>query len=288
LAVPRFWETPALWLRLHLVGWLQVRAGALDLYQWLGLTLAALVGWLCARLVTAIVSRLVAWLLRRSGSALSGSFVAAALRPLTWVVAVWVFFMLLQLLDLRIPVAGALFAAEKFLLAATLGWLGLRLMDLFMGVYTNTEILLPHRSLSDLIVPVSVRLGKAVAILVVATYIIYQFGEIDLLGRFLTGLGVAGLAASLAAQDALKSYFGTLLLIGERAFQIGDRISINGKEGVVEQVGFRSTRLRSQDGSLLTIPNAVIAGAPIENQGTGPRSRDSLPAVEELAPPQAA
>jgi MscS family membrane protein len=63
----------------------------------------------------------------------------------------------------------------------------------------------------------------------------------------LTGLGIAGLAASLAAQDAMKSYFGTLLLIGERTFKIGDRIIVNGAEGIVEQVGFRSTRLRTAD-----------------------------------------
>jgi MscS family membrane protein len=287
-AVPYFWENPAIWLRLHLPSWAQVRAGALDLYQWLGLALAALASWLCARATTAAVSRVVAWLLHRSGSALSGGFVAVALRPLIWVAAVWAFFLLLQVLDLRSGVAGALFAAEKFLMAATLGWLGVRLMDLFMGVYTNTELLLPHRSLSDLIVPVSVRLGKAVALLVVATYVIYQFGEIDLLGRFLTGLGVAGLAASLAAQDALKSYFGTLLLIGERAFQIGDNISVNGKEGVVEQVGFRSTKLRSADGSLLTIPNAVIAGAPIENKGTGPGDGEAGTTDQAASLPEAA
>jgi MscS family membrane protein len=96
---------------------------------------------------------------------------------------------------------------------------------------------------------------------------IYQIGEFDLLSRFLTGLGVAGLAASLSAQDALKNYFGTLLLIGERVFKIGDCINVGGKEGVVEQVGFRSTRLRTADGSLLTIPNAVIAASPIDNMG---------------------
>ncbi len=137
-----------------------------------------------------------------------------------------------------------------------------------MAIYTNAELLRPHRSLGDMIVPVSMRLGKAPVLLVVATYMIYQVGEFDLLGRFLTGLGVAGLAASLAAQDAMKSYFGTLLLIGERAFKIGDRIIVGGKEGVVEQVGFRSTRLRNADDSLITIPNAVIAASPIDNMGS--------------------
>src|SRR5205085_2064343 len=122
----------------------------------------------------------------------------------------------------------------------------------------------------DMIVPVSMRLGKTAVLLVVATYTIYQIGQIDLLTRFLTGLGVAGLAASLAAQDALKSFFGTLLLIGERVFKIGDKIVVNGHEGVVEQVGFRSTRLRTSDNSLLTIPNSTIATASIDNKGARP------------------
>jgi MscS family membrane protein len=101
----------------------------------------------------------------------------------------------------------------------------------------------------------------------VLAYVVYQVGKGDLLTRFLTGVGVAGLAASLAAQDALKSFFGTLMLIGERAFKIGDRILVNGQEGVVEQVGFRSTRLRTSEDSLMTIPNSTIATSSIDNMG---------------------
>jgi MscS family membrane protein len=277
LAVPHFWETPGIWLRERLPGWLQSPAGSLEIGQWLGLVIAALASWAGAHLGMAGVSRAIAWLLHHSGSALSSHFVAAMLKPLTWLAAVWVFFRLLAGLDLPIAVAADVFAAQKFLLAALLGWLGLRLIDLTQGIYLNSELLKPHRSLSDLIVPVSMRISKGIVVLVVATYMIYQIGQIDLLTRFLTGLGVAGLAASLAAQDALKSFFGTLLLIGERAFKIGDRISVDGKEGTVEQVGFRSTRLRTREGSVLTIPNAVIASAAIENLGTGaPRSEEKL------------
>jgi MscS family membrane protein len=279
LARPRFWETPGVWLRLALPNWLQVRAGALEVYQWLGLVVAALVSWVAARVLMAGATRLVAWLLHRSGSALSTPFVTAMLRPLTWLTTVWLFFLLLACLDLPVAVAAGVFAAEKFLLAMLVGWLGLRLIDLSMGIYTNSEFLRPHRSLSDMIVPVSMRLSKGVVLLAVAIYMIYEIGEIDLLTRFLTGLGVAGLAASLAAQDALKSFFGTLLLIGERVFKIGDRISVDGNEGVVEQVGFRSTRLRTTEGSLLTVPNAVIASAAIDNLGVHhtPEAQHTLP-----------
>ena len=115
-----------------------------------------------------------------------------------------------------------------------------------MAIYMNSELLRPHRSLSDMVVPVSMRLLKGA--------LLWWHGLRHLpdrpgrlLGRFLTGLGVAGLAASLAAQDALKSFFSTLLLIGERSFKIGDRIVVGNQEGVVEQVGFRSTRLRTAE-----------------------------------------
>jgi MscS family membrane protein len=265
--VPEIWDTPGPWLRGLLPPRLAVRFGGLDLYHWLGLGLACLTSWLCARIAVRVFTWLFAWGLHRSGSELSTNFVAATLRPFTWLTTVGIFFLLLGWLDLPIAVATDAFAAHKFLMAGLFGWLGMRFIDLTLAIYTNSELLRPHRSLGDMIVPVSTRIGKTCVVLVVATYMIYQIGEVDLLGRFLTGLGVAGLAASLAAQDALKSFFGTLLLIGERAFKIGDRIIVAGKDGVVEQVGFRSTRLRTSEDSLLTLPNSVIAASPIDNMG---------------------
>jgi len=63
------------------------------------------------------------------------------------------------------------------------------------------------------------------------------------------------------------------LLIGERSFKIGDRIIVGNQEGVVEQVGFRSTRLRTKEDSVLTMPNSVIASAPIDNMGARSQRR---------------
>ena len=171
--------------------------------------------------------------------------------------------MLVEGLDLSVAV-GAVFAAKKFLMAGLLGWVGLALVDLTMAVYTNAEILRPHRSLGDMIVPVSMRLGKAAMLLLVSIYIIYRIGEVDLLGRFLTGLGVAGLAASLSASDALKD-FGTLLLIGERTASRSAMASASAaRKASSARVGFRSTRNCARQKELfLTIPNAVIAASPI-------------------------
>ena len=64
-------------------------------------------------------------------------------------------------LDLPVTFASGVFAGQRFLLAVLFGWLGLRLIDLSMAVYTNSELLRQHRNLSDMIVPVSMRLSKA-------------------------------------------------------------------------------------------------------------------------------
>jgi MscS family membrane protein len=272
LPPPTFWRTPGLWVRLRVPDALRAVFWRLQLYQWIGLALAIVLSCLASRLLLAQLHRLFALILRKCGSALTKPFVAAKLRPLTWLAAWWLLFEVLALLDLPIGFLDAVLPFKTFGMAGLIGWLGVQLVDLATGVYTNSELIRPHRSLSDMVVPVSMRSLKGVILLLVAVYVVYQFGEGESLSRFLTGLGVAGLAASLAAQDALKSFFSTLLLIGERSFKIGDRIRVGDLEGVVEQVGFRATRLRTDDGTLVTVPNSTIASAPIGNRAA--RARD--------------
>jgi MscS family membrane protein len=264
---PSLWDVPGVWLRVHMPPLLRRPLGPLAAYQWMGLVVAVLVSGAAARHLLGRMNGLVGWLLRKSGSCLGRRFIARKLRPLTWLAGLWLFFLALGCLDLPVALLDGVLAVKRFLLAGLIAWFGCRFIDLAMAVYTDSELLKPHRSLGDMIVPVTVRVAKAVVVLVVMTYLVYLVGQGDLLGRFLTGLGVAGLAASLAAQDALKSFYGTLLLIGERSFKLGDSIAVNGQEGTVETVGFRATRLRTVEGSLLTIPNSTIATASINNLG---------------------
>lgn len=272
---PSIEEAPGIWLRLHVPPWAHQRVGALELYQWFGLPLILFLGWAGARIVLLFLSALIAGTLRQFGSALTGKFIACKIRPLSWVAASWGFFHLLIWLDLPITWLDAILATEALILALPLGWFGFRTVDLILAVYTNSELIRPHRSLSDMVVPVCLRLLKGAILLLVLGHIVYQIGTGDSLFNFMTGLGAAGLAASLAAQDIIKSFFGTLLLVGERSFKLGDHIKVDGHEGVVEQVGFRSMRLRTSDGSLVTIPNSTIASASIDIRGEQTNHRHS-------------
>lgn len=99
-----------------------------------------------------------------------------------------------------------------------------------------------------------------VAILFIAQNI-FRFNVTALI----TGAGVAGLAIAFAAQNTIANIFGAISIVVDKIFKIGDFIDVGGKRGTVEDVGFRSTKLRSLDGTLWNLPNRVVADAAIEN-----------------------
>jgi Small-conductance mechanosensitive channel len=75
----------------------------------------------------------------------------------------------------------------------------------------------------------------------------------------LTGLGIAGLAISLAAQNIIRDFLNGVLIIFEDQFAVGDVVKVEGNSGVVETFTLRTTRLRTVDGELVTIPNGSIS-----------------------------
>ncbi len=254
-------------LRQNLPRWAQLSAGGLDLYQWIGLVvvlmLAGGIAWTVFRTLDHVVRRF----LHRFRFELSDEFVRAKLRPLAWQLALFLGAVQLPVLDLPVVVWGTLLPVTKFLWIGLFAWMAVRLVDLVMAVYTNSEHLQHRRNLSDMIVPTSARVLKLGMLLVAISWEVYLVGNGEWVTRLLAGLGLVGLAASLAAQDTLKNFFGTVLLIGEHPFKIGDYIIVNKLEGVVESVGFRSTWIRTLDDSLITIPNSIIANVSIDNRG---------------------
>jgi len=92
-------------------------------------------------------------------------------------------------------------------------------------------------------------------------------------GALLAGLGIGGLAFALAARDMLANFFGSVTIFTDRPFQMGERIKLQDYDGVVEQVGFRSTRIRTLDGHLVTVPNSLVATSTVENIGRRPYIR---------------
>ena len=81
----------------------------------------------------------------------------------------------------------------------------------------------------------------------------------------LASLGLGGLAFALAAKDTASNLFGSFALLADKSIRIGEWIKVGGVEGVVEDVGMRTTKIRSFQKSLITVPNSIVANSPIEN-----------------------
>jgi len=81
----------------------------------------------------------------------------------------------------------------------------------------------------------------------------------------IASLGLGGLAFALAAKDTAANLFGSFALLADRSIRIGEWVKIESVEGVVEDVGMRTTKIRSFEKSLITVPNQVVANRPIEN-----------------------
>jgi MscS family membrane protein len=81
----------------------------------------------------------------------------------------------------------------------------------------------------------------------------------------IASLGVGGLALALAAKDVVTNFFGSVVVFTDRPFQVGDWVQFGDVEGTVEEVGFRTTRVRRFDKAIVTVPNQTFTSQPITN-----------------------
>jgi MscS family membrane protein len=120
-------------------------------------------------------------------------------------------------------------------------------------------------TLDDRLAPFATKTLK-VLVVVMGGLITLQNFDVKVMS-LLAGLGLGGLALALAAQDTAANLFGSIMILLDNPFNLGDHVKISDTEGIVEEVGFRSTRIRTFTNTLVTLPNSVVAKEKIENLG---------------------
>jgi len=112
-----------------------------------------------------------------------------------------------------------------------------------------------------------IRFGIHIASLILAIVVLIQ--GLHMMGislsTLLAGAGITGLAIALAAQETLRNLIGSIMLLLDKPFHIGQVIKVRGHEGAVEEMGLRSSKIRQENGHLVSIPNEDLARADIEN-----------------------
>ncbi|NNE26647.1 MAG: mechanosensitive ion channel [Saprospiraceae bacterium] len=122
-----------------------------------------------------------------------------------------------------------------------------------------------ENTLDDQLLPVLEKLG---IIILWCFGVVYILDYLDVnITALLAGISIGGLALALAAQDTVKNFFGSIMIFLDKPFQIGDWISFKDVSGAVEEVGVRSTRIRTFANSITYVPNAILADSIIDNLG---------------------
>jgi MscS family membrane protein len=125
--------------------------------------------------------------------------------------------------------------------------------------------------LDDQVVPL-VRKALKIFMAILAFILIAQNLGYSVSG-LLAGLGIGGLALAMASKDTLANLFGSIMILIDRPFHVGDWITFPGGDGVVEEVGMRSTRIRTFAKTVVSIPNQALANATVENHSLMPKRR---------------
>lgn len=154
------------------------------------------------------------------------------------------------------------FASLASALAATL--LGFRLVDVgadyWMHIAERTE-----SKLDDQLVPLA---RTAAKIFVGAVGVIFILQNLDInITSLIAALGVGGISLAFAAQDSIRNLIGGVTILADKPFQVGDWVIMGDVEGTVEQVGFRSTRIRTFADSVISVPNARMTDTEVNNMG---------------------
>ncbi len=111
--------------------------------------------------------------------------------------------------------------------------------------------------------PLIMKLLKGVLLFIAATGFLQSQGYS--VSSILAGFGIGGIAVGMAAKDALANIFGSFEILSDHVYKVGDYVKINDIEGYVEDINMRSTKIRSLDNFLISIPNNITANAIISN-----------------------
>jgi len=234
------------------------------LWKWLALAILILFAPLVAKLSELILRSLLRRGIARFVARWDEGSERIVLRRLNLLIAAGVVAALLPNIGLPVRFNQVLFVVVK--LVSSLA--GVMILHGFVDLVFNAWARLAQGTdtkMDDQLLPLLRRATKAL-VLVVGLLFVLQNLDVDI-GSLLAGLGIGGLAFALAAKDTLANLFGSLTVFADRPFQIGDWVQIGSVEGTVEEVGFRSTRVRTFYDSVVTIPNSKMTDTIVDNMG---------------------
>jgi MscS family membrane protein len=233
-----------------------------------------LVAWLFKRYISVLLGKVLYRFFRRySREDRFTAFKHKILPPLQWFLVLMIVMFGVGLL--RFPAAwnitfmnyrvyAVLTGLLQTAIAFAFTWLILRIVD-FLALVAKERASATESKLDDQLVPF---VKDAVKIVIMVFALLFVLGSILKfnIASLIAGVGIGGLAIALAAQESLKNLFASITIFLDKPFHVGDVVTAGNVTGTVENIGFRSTRLRTADKSFVTLPNKVMVDEAVDNQ----------------------
>ena len=183
--------------------------------------------------------------------------------PATYMVVILGIWIAIKTLTLPEGLMDVIGRGYQVIVAVLVGWLLSRLFSAICREFLFPIAEKSENDLDDVLLPI---LTKGVNMMIWAMAIVIGLNNAGYdVAALIAGLGIGGLALAMAAKDTVSNVFGGFTIFTDKPFRINDRIVISGYDGTVQEIGIRSTRLKTLSGRVVTIPNSKFAESPVEN-----------------------
>lgn len=243
-----------------------------------------LIGLLFKRIVSRILSQLIFKLFKKFADQVnSETFIALLLKPIEFFISVFTLYVAIN--QLKHPLDVTFFNYKKnidkikvnqaftigefvdkiflFLIILSVFWIALRIIDFIAHVLLVRAAKTKNKA-DDQLVPFIKELLKFIIAFIGFFVLLGYVFEVNAVS-LITGLGIGGIAIAMAAKESLENLLGSFLIFMDKPFTVGDVVRVDGIEGTIERVGFRSTVLRSTDKTTYVIPNRSMIDGVLEN-----------------------
>ena len=233
-----------------------------SLWRWLALILLAAALALLSRLFSRVVLRLMEPALKRVAPHVNWRTLETFVSPLQLLLAVSLFRAGMEAIGPSQRLRTILEHIVTMLFLVSLAWLCARVVDAAMG-RIRTVFESKRHSFTYSVLPLGSRVLKIAILLLAIAAVLSSWGYNTT--SILAGMGLGGIAVALAAQKTIENLFGGVAVISDQPVTVGEFCKFGNQTGTVEDIGLRSTRIRTTDRTLVTVPNGTFASMTLEN-----------------------
>ena len=239
--------------------------------QWIIALLVILVTIVIGKILFWIFKNIIKKITQKTKSNFDDIVVASIEKPLILGISVLGFWMAFRMLNFDVSFDLFIRHAFTFIVVINITWFSSKLVSALIEEYLVPLAEKTENDLDDQLIPVAKKTLKAV-IWILGIVVGLNNAGFDV-GAIIAGLGIGGLALAMAAKDTVSNVFGGIMIFMDKPFKIKDRIKVDGFDGFITEIGIRSTRLKTLEGRIVTIPNSKFADGMVENVSLEPNRK---------------